>query len=226
MDETQHCKRCNRDLPKADFHNNRKYWKQCNICRVKKTASTKIWRDGGKKPGRDRRFVLKECQDLAESKGGKCLSTEYKNIITKMKWQCPKGHEWETPMATLRNMGCWCPQCSGYKSEELCREIIEDNLLEKFPKKRPKWLEGLELDGYNEELNIAFEYNGIQHYEYNEHFHRGDPERFEAQKARDRKKYRLCREHKVNLIIIPYQYDYKHPKELEDFILNELMKFA
>ena len=168
---------------------------------------------------------LKQCQNLAESKNGKCLSTEYKNSGTKMKWKCSKNHEWEARMDSIKQ-GSWCPQCSGYRSEELCREIIEDNLLEKFPKKRPDWLHGLELDGYNEELNIAFEYNGIQHYEYIEHFHRGDPANLETQKARDRDKYRLCRENKVNLIIIPYQYDYRQPKELEDFILNELMKFA
>jgi len=171
-------------------------------------------------------LTLKECQDLAESKGGLCLSTEYKNNRTKMKWKCSKGHEWEARMCDIKNQNTWCPQCSGYRSEELCREIIEDNLLEKFPKKRPDWLHGLELDGYNEELNIAFEYNGIQHYEYNEHFHKGDLANLETQKARDRDKYRLCREHKVNLVIIPYQYDYRQPKELEDFILNELMKFA
>jgi ribosomal protein S27AE len=166
-------------------------------------------------------LTLKQCQEMAEIKCGLCLSTEYKNAHTKMKWQCSKGHEWEASMNSVKQ-GKWCPQCSGYRSEELCRKIIEDNLLEKFPKKRPDWLHGLELDGYNEKLNIAFEYNGIQHYEYNEHFHRGDLANLETQKSRDRDKYRLCREHKVNLIIIPYQYDYRQPKELEDFILNEL----
>lgn len=49
IEETQHCKRCKRDLPKEDFHNNRKYWKQCNICRAKKLASRKIWREGAGK---------------------------------------------------------------------------------------------------------------------------------------------------------------------------------
>ena len=172
------------------------------------------------------KLTLKDCQDLAISKNGKCLSNEYINNRTKMEWECEKGHKWFTSMTILRNLGCWCPTCSGNKSEELCREIFEDNLLEKFPKKRPEWLHGLELDGYNEELNIAFEYNGIQHYEYNEHFHRGDVEIFEAQKERDRMKYRICREKKVNLVIIPYQYDYRNAEELEDYILNELIKFS
>lgn len=33
---------------------------------------------------------LKECQDLAISRGGKCLSTEYINNQTHMEWKCEK----------------------------------------------------------------------------------------------------------------------------------------
>jgi hypothetical protein len=120
----------------------------------------------------------------------------------------------------------WCPRCAGYKSEELCREIIEKYLLEKFPKKKPKFLQGLELDGYSEELNMAFEYNGIQHDDYIPHFHRNGVEDFERQIERDLKKYKICREMGVNLIIIPHQYDYKHPEELDAFIYSELCKIC
>jgi hypothetical protein len=170
------------------------------------------------------KLTLEECQQFAIKKGGECLSTEYKNKETNMKWRCDKGHEWDTTFGNIKNHGTWCSKCSGYRSEELCRDIFEKYLVEEFPTKRPEWLEGLELDGYNEEVNIAFEYNGRQHYEYNEHFHRGDYEIFEAQQARDLKKYRICRERNVDLIIIPYQYDYTNPTELEDFIFNELCK--
>jgi hypothetical protein len=170
------------------------------------------------------KLTLEECQQFAIDKDGECLSTEYVNNRTKMRWKCNKGHEWDAKFNGIKHRGTWCPQCSGYRSEELCRDIFETHLVEEFPTKRPEWLEGLELDGYNEEVNIAFEYNGIQHYEYNEFFHRGDYEKFEEQKDRDLKKYRICRERNIDLIIIPYQYDYTNPVELEDFIFNELCK--
>ena len=54
--ETCHCKRCNRNLPKEDFFENRKHWAQCNICRAKKLASRKIWNEKNKD-----KFQCKDC---------------------------------------------------------------------------------------------------------------------------------------------------------------------
>src|SRR5207253_11435629 len=31
----------------------------------------------------------------------------------KMKWQCSKGHEWYAPSYSVKNIGRWCPHCSG-----------------------------------------------------------------------------------------------------------------
>jgi thiol-disulfide isomerase/thioredoxin len=166
------------------------------------------------------------CKDFAISKGGECLSDEYKNSSTKMRWRCSDNHEWDSNFNSIKTGGSWCPYCVGYKSEEMCRVIIEKYLLEKFPKKKPKFLEGLELDGYNEELNMAFEYNGRQHDGYIPYFHRDGVEDFERQIERDLKKYRICREMGVNLIIIPHQYEYKNPDELDAFIYNELCKIC
>jgi hypothetical protein len=171
------------------------------------------------------KLTIDECREFAISKNGECLSDEYVNSSTKMRWRCSDNHEWEATFNNIKS-GRWCPYCSGYKSEELCREIIEKYLLEKFPKKKPKFLEGLELDGYNEELNMAFEYNGRQHDDYIPHFHRDGVEDFERQIERDLKKYRICREMGVYLIIIPHQYEYKHPEELDAFIYSELCKIC
>ena len=41
VDESQHCKRCNRNLPKDDFFRKRKHWAQCNTCIVKKQRSVR-----------------------------------------------------------------------------------------------------------------------------------------------------------------------------------------
>ena len=40
-------------------------------------------------------YTLTECQEVAKYKGGKCLSTEYINTRTKLKWECLEGHQWE-----------------------------------------------------------------------------------------------------------------------------------
>lgn len=94
--------------------------------------------------------------------------------------------------------------------ERYCVEFLEVLFPEhKFKKVRPEWLVNpvtgrrLELDGYNEELKLAVEYNGIQHYVY-PNFTGCTEEEFKNQLYRDKLKETLCDKHGVCLIRIPY----------------------
>jgi hypothetical protein len=97
----------------------------------------------------------------------------------------------------------------GLKNEELCRSIFESIFNKPFPSIRPNFLKNpltkknLELDGYNEELKLAFEYNGIQHYKFNEKFHRSEKDLIDQQR-RDKLKQELCDKNNVTLITVPY----------------------
>lgn len=95
------------------------------------------------------------------------------------------------------------------KKEEECRKILEDIFQQKFPSIRPTWLinpksgQRLELDMYNQQLGIACEYNGEQHYKFNVHFHR-TYEKFLEQLERDRFKREKCSSLGIKLIEVPY----------------------
>jgi nucleoside-diphosphate-sugar epimerase len=52
-----------------------------------------------------------DMQELANSRGGQCLSTEYVDTKSKLKWKCAFGHEWEATPALLK-AGHWCPECA------------------------------------------------------------------------------------------------------------------
>ena len=100
-----------------------------------------------------------------------------------------------------------CPHCQKFNMEMLCREIFEQLFKEKFPKIKPDWLlsdkgRRLELDGYSEKLQIAFEYNGPFH------------TREDAQR-RDQIKKKLCQKAGVSLFVVDYKLDLKN---LPDFI--------
>lgn len=110
--------------------------------------------------------------------------------------------------------------------EEKCRDIFEFLFQEPFPTKRPSFLKNpetgrnLELDGYCSKLQVAFEYNGRQHYDFPNTFHK-TKEDFMKQVARDRHKEQQCRQNGITLISIPYDVP---DKGLQKYIMKQLEK--
>jgi lysozyme family protein len=133
---------------------------------------------------------------------------------------CPKGHEWSVSWSNFVHLHSRCHECIIFRSELNCKNIFEKILTpHKFIKSRPSFLLGLELDGYCKELNMGFEYNGMQHYEFNSHFHKSEKD-FNEQKERDQRKEELCKRNGIYLCVIPYKYNYRNPEQMEFFIKN------
>ncbi len=108
--------------------------------------------------------------------------------------------------------------------EKKCREIVEKIYNAKFPSIRPDFLKNitgknLELDMYNHELKLAFEYDGIAHSKYNKFFHKGDYNNFIKQQERDRLKDKICSDVGIRLIRIPHTVKYD---DLEVYIRKQL----
>jgi hypothetical protein len=161
------------------------------------------------------RIPFEKILKLAESKGGKCLTTKEDFINTrktKIKWQCNEGHIWITTYNSIRR-GSWCGKCNDSICERTCRKILEYIYKTEFPKKRPIWLKSddgrrLEFDGYCESLKTSFEYQGEQHYKFVPYWHKTN-EKFVKYQQRDKKKSDLCKENGIHLIIIPYTIKYE-----------------
>jgi hypothetical protein len=150
---------------------------------------------------------LEECQKLAKEKGGACLSNNYTNNRTKLQWVCRSGHIWEASFNHIK-FGSWCPYCLDHSGEESCRSWLEAYFSKPFPKVRPKWLlspigHTMELDGYNVELKLAFEYQGGQHFNKNHWFYKNEDE-FNNRIKRDMMKVNICKEQGITLLVVPY----------------------
>lgn len=117
-----------------------------------------------------------------------------------------------------------CPQKFHRTEEHFARSVFEKLFDAPFPPARPKWLRGrnkkslLELDGYNEQLQIAFEYQGPQHYMIIPPCVKTNDE-LAVLKRRDAKKRIMCYRRGVTLIVIPY-----YKRDIESFIVKTLRK--
>jgi hypothetical protein len=58
------------------------------------------------------KLTIEEMQELAKEKGGECLSTEYIDAKTKLRWICKEGHEWEDTPSNIKHLGRWCSTCA------------------------------------------------------------------------------------------------------------------
>lgn len=106
------------------------------------------------------------------------------------------------------------------KGERLCKAAVEKIYGVPFYSTWPKWLKSpkgypMELDLYNEDLKLAIEYHGKQHYEYTPHFHRNGINDFYYQIEKDNRKLDLCDEKGVYVITVPYNIP---DDKIEEFI--------
>jgi hypothetical protein len=60
------------------------------------------------------KLTIAEMKDIAQKRGGRCLSKEYINYRTKLIWECAKGHQWKASPDKVKQ-GTWCPICSKIK---------------------------------------------------------------------------------------------------------------
>ena len=84
----------------------------------KKCANTSI--------SNSKKLSLEDCQLSAKERDGKCLSNEYINRDTKMKWECKEGHIWEVAYNNIRKGNSWCPECGKISSANKRRGSIEE----------------------------------------------------------------------------------------------------
>jgi len=165
--------------------------------------------------------AIQKAHQAAQLKGGICLTSVYTHSQSKMTCRCFNEHIFSIRYANLVHIGSWCAKCSenNYVSEMICRAYFEGLFGSSFPKTRPAWLinnknNGMELDGYSSNFNLAFEHNGTFHYKNTVKDHAGTA-------SNDAEKLRICQNLGIKLIIIPMLFKKVFLKDLRQFILNK-----
>ena len=114
-----------------------------------------------------------------------------------------------------------CKQCIVYKSEEMCRNIIEELTGRKFPKNRNiDWLVNpntkckLEIDCCNLKLKLGIEYNDHKE-KYNK---KQSDEHHLSVINRDKIKQQLCRDNNFLLLYVPTDYTFRDKQKMKEFM--------
>ena len=123
----------------------------------------------------------------------------------------------------------YCKNISRSYSEQVVNFYLEKLLGIKFEgnKQGFNWLTNSKggnmiLDGYNDDQKIAFEHNGIQHYEQIEAWQ--NLEDFKRRQEDDKLKVEKCEENNIKLIIIPTLFITIPLEDLKKVIKEELIR--
>lgn len=177
-------------IKSANSINNKKY--QCKKCAAIKTSKRC-------------KLSYNYVKVYIEKNNEQLISSEYINTNQLLKVKCKNNHEYDIRFSNYTK-GHRCPFCRN-KKEEYCRELFEKLTNKKFKKSRPDFLKykngrNLELDGFCPELNLAFEYDGEQHFKPFSNW--GGEKRYLLSKERDLFKDQKCIENNIKLIRVPY----------------------
>ena len=114
---------------------------------------------------------IQQCRDIATTRNGKCLSSNFVTHRHKLRWYCNETQQEFT--ASLQEVinGKWCDKKEAEAEEEAeemesfmkeedkndkIKEVLYKLTGKEFSSSKPRWLYGLELDGYNEELELGY----------------------------------------------------------------------
>ena len=173
-----------------------------------------------KMPVEERKQIwIKKCRERFPGK------FSYRNVVyvnndTPVKIYCKEHHlTFETtPDTHLRGAG-GCPLCTKSVGEvEIYKWLSEHDVPFETQKKLPNEnmfckRQYLVADFYLPDLNLIIEMNGLQHYQYVEHFNTKDWT-FEDQQIRDDTLRAYCKTHKISLLEIKYDKIDKIPQIL------------
>lgn len=153
--------------------------------------------------------MLEDAYIYARSLNGRCMTNEFNSVKDMFEWKCQnESHpSWKTRYDSVFTNKSWCPECGiYYQKENQSRKLLEYLLGFPLEKAKPKWNINpstgnlLELDGYNEENKIAFEYQGRHHYEDN--VFKNANQSLEIVQFKDKIKSAHCEKQGITLIII------------------------
>lgn len=140
---------------------------------------------------------------------------------------CINNHEFSQKATRIINNTFKCPQCKIHLHEGYTKMVLELLTGKSFCKVRPSWLRNpktnspLEIDLYSQELNLAVEYNGKQHYEYIPFIHKRESN-YKDTLFRDKSKIDLLCKRRVRYIVIPYT----QKDNLYEYLVNSLALFG
>ena len=92
---------------------------ECKLGHTWEATPTKVlnqgtWCPDCSRKGRTcKKRSLKDLQDRAASRGGRCLATTYEGVMVPVLWQCHEGHMWSASASSILHNKTWCPVCSG-----------------------------------------------------------------------------------------------------------------
>jgi hypothetical protein len=141
--------------------------------------------------------------DYFSLRGLTVLSAEsdYKNGRSRLKVKCENNHITTPTVSKVMHAHLGCTKCRRSVGEDITRHLLNGYFDGNFVKIRFKPTDSshqyLELDGFDEALGIAFEYQGIYHIEPDVHETR---EKWLNQQKRDRATRMMCLERGIQLI--------------------------
>ncbi|MCH2134366.1 MAG: hypothetical protein MK116_11505, partial [Phycisphaerales bacterium] len=69
-----------------------------------------------------KKLTIEDMQAIAKRHGGKCVSNQYVNSYTPLKWQCKNGHKWMMKPNNAKNLKVWCQECA---TEDIWADVTQ-----------------------------------------------------------------------------------------------------